>query len=213
MHTESSGGLKNDLLILHIDDNSLKLSVETKVYDFKPDKKASGFVVEGTMKWNAQVSIPDSAKLIAFWSVTAGTPDYGYFWGEGTIDKVNKTFRIEFPEIIDEPIMNNFSDSKFGVASIFLCSGTNLKSGTYGDQVNDFKVYGAISNKCVIYMRQSNPLATRFLESGFVKGFNAGVGVAGSGSFDDIKPCYPYNFEMIIDTTFSWCEKINWSKK
>ena len=44
------------------------------------------FTVRGPLRYQKDVQLPPNARVLVLWSVTAEYPDYGYIFGEGTID-------------------------------------------------------------------------------------------------------------------------------
>src|SRR5688572_17150544 len=57
---------------------------------------ATEFVATGRVQNNSQAAIPADARVVVVWGVSSGTPDYGYVFGEGVLDRNAGTFRVQF---------------------------------------------------------------------------------------------------------------------
>src|SRR5919106_6127152 len=74
-----------------------------------------GFVVTGRVQNNTQAPIPADVRLVAVWSASSGSEDYGYVFGEGRIDRLTRTFRLQFDQ---PPPAEALNAGELGIAFI-----------------------------------------------------------------------------------------------
>jgi hypothetical protein len=171
----------------------------------------AGFVITGHLQNNTQAAIPAEARLVAVWSVSSGTPDYGYVFGEGTINRVTGTFRIRFDQ---PPPADALNASELGVALIILTTDQSLADGDIINNASPLNgLLGVTGQHAVIFVR--NHEAARQLRDWVVlfdTGYSVGVGVkAPAGAvFDTFQPASPSSPLLIVDDLAN-LDVVNWT--
>ncbi len=174
------------------------------------DPGTAPFSINGTLKFNKDISIPDDARLIVLWIVSAGNPDYAYVFGEGSISSADNSFQLSFDEAPPAIALN---DGRLGVGMVFLTTDQGLHQDLLleGDLLSD-GFLGAISGKALIYVSGS-PDSIEFREwaGDFESGFNLGKGVEQQSGFDTFAPDDDNNLELLIDDDASAFWFPNWT--
>jgi hypothetical protein len=169
---------------------------------------SAGFVVTGHIQNNTQTPIPANARLIAVWGVSSGTPDYGYVFGEGTINRLFGTFRIEFDQPPPVEALNN------GVLGVGLLIATTDQSLKDGDIVTGAswtaEIIGVTAQYAVIFVDHQDSLYLNHWVASFGSGYSVGVGVKVPGTFDKFEPVSRSSPILIIDDLGS-IEIVNWT--
>lgn len=170
-----------------------------------------GFVVTGRLQNNKQAAIPAEARLVAVWSVSSGTPDYGYVFGEGTINRVTGTFRLRFDQ---PPPLQALNAGELGVAFIVATTDQSLREGdiiTSSSPLNG--LIGITGQHAVIFVRSHDGAGqVRDWVALFDTGYSVGVGVkAPAGAvFDTFEPASQSSPRLIIDDPAN-IEVVNWT--
>ena len=165
-------------------------------------------VVTGHIQNNTQTTIPANTRLLAVWGVTAGTPDYSYVFGEGTIDRVKGTFRIEFDQAPPPEALNN------GMLGVALLVATTNQSWHDGDILNGStsvsEVVGLAGWYGVIFVHRTGAVVPGWVNA-FGDGYSVGVGEKVPGAvFDIFKPTNRSSPILIIDDLAN-IEVVNWT--
>src|SRR4051812_11294910 len=58
--------------------------------------EAGLFSIAGRIRFKKDVVVPPNARVLVVWSVSSGSPDYLYVYGEGTIRMADSTFKVVF---------------------------------------------------------------------------------------------------------------------
>lgn len=168
-----------------------------------------GFVVTGHIQNNTPNPLPANTRLLAVWGVSAGTPDYSYVFGEGTIDRLRGTFRIEFHQA---PPLAALNRAALGVA--FLVATTNQSWGD-GDSLTSStgvdEVIGITGQYAVIFVQNRDTLPPSTWVDAFDDGYSVGVGVkVPNAVFDSFQPTSRSSPLLIIDDLAN-IDVVNWT--
>jgi len=167
----------------------------------------SGFVVTGQIQNHTQAAIPSDARLIGVWTVSSGTPDYAYVFGEGTINRQTGTFRIVFDAPPPAEALNN---GALGVGFLVATTDQSVKNGDIiGAALNGF--IGITAQHAVIFVGNL-PVALQFRgwAADFESGYGAGVGVPVPGDFDKFAPVSRSSLQLILDDLAN-IQIVNWT--
>lgn len=181
---------------------------------------ATPYTVTGTLEVNPSFTIPDGARLVVMWRVSATSPDYEIIYGQGTIDRANNTFSITFNGPLQDAALNLSKDrtNGVGVGYLLLTDDPRLQDGVRMDGKN-ITSYGSVDNTCIIYTKgdpktwgynASNP--TTWLEGtcagkwvpAFNSGFNVGRGTEINCRFEGFTPSVPSGLKLIVDPQFDF---------
>ena len=165
------------------------------------------FVATGHIQNNTQAAIPANARLLAVWSVSSGSPDYAYVFGEGTIDRITGTFRSQFEE---PPPVEALNVRALGVGFLIATTDQSLKNG---DVITApmTGVIGITGQHAVIFVGSlQEALQFRTWAADFETGYGAGVGVKVPGDFDKFAPVSPSSLQLILDDPAN-IEVVNWT--
>lgn len=167
----------------------------------------TGFVVTGPIQNNTQAAIPADARVVVVWTVSSGTPDYGYVFGEGVLDRNAGTFRVQFDGPPPAEALNA------GVLGIGLVVATTDHSLQNGDVLTDPPAgfVGITAEHAVIFV-SSRQDAMQLLDwaAAFGNGYSVGVGVKVPGTFDKFEPASPSSAVLIVDDLAN-IEVVNWT--
>lgn len=168
---------------------------------------ATGFVVTGAIQNNTQAAIPADARVVVVWTVSSGTPDYGYVFGEGVLDRNAGTFRVQFDGPPPAEALNA------GVLGVGLVVATTDQSLQNGDVLTDPPTgfVGITAQHAVIFV-SSRQHAMQLLDwaAAFGDGYSVGVGVEVPGTFDKFEPASPSSALLIVDDLAN-IEVVNWT--
>ena len=174
----------------------------------EPKKETDTFTVAGTIENTKGITLTDDMGIYVMWSVTSGSPDYTYVWGKGSFDKNKMTFKVELPLIPPEEALNN---KTIGVGQVFLLKDKSLQEGKLPLQYDRNKFVGATGWYAIIYKKNDSTDSEIDWLPLFDKGFNIGVGVEGSGTFDSFKPIEQgEKMKLIIDDLLK-VKFVNWT--
>lgn len=169
---------------------------------------AGSIVVTGRIQNNTQAPIPANARLVAVWGVSSGTPDYSYVFGEGTINRLLGTFRIEFDQ---PPPVEALNNGVLGVAFLIATTDQSLKEGDDLTSVSTTDIIGVTAQYAVIFVDHQDTLYLNTWVDTFGTGYSVGVGVKVPGSvFDKFEPVSPSSPLLIIDDLAN-IEIVNWT--
>ncbi len=174
----------------------------------EPEKQADTFSVTGTIENINGTTLTDDMGVYVLWSVTSGSPDYTYVWGKGTFDKDKKTFKVDLPI---NPPKEALNMETFGVGQVFLLKDKNLQEGKLPFQYDRTKFVGATGWNAIIYKKSNDKDSEIDWLPLFKKGFNIGVGVESSGTFDSFKPIEQNEkMKLVIDDLLK-IKFVNWT--
>lgn len=168
---------------------------------------AGSLVVTGQIENRTQAAIPADARLLAVWGVSAGSPDYSYVFGEGTIDGLTGTFRIQFDQ---PPPLKALNLGAVGVA--FIIATTN-QSVQVGDSSPSWTgAIGITGQHAVIFIQNRGTLPPGTWVDAFDDGYSVGVGVKALPTevFDKFAPTSRSSPVLIIDDLAN-IEVVNWT--
>lgn len=169
---------------------------------------SQGFVVTGTIQNNTQAPIPPDARLIVAWGVSSGSPDYSYVFGEGTLDPVAGTFRIQFDQ---PPPAQALNLGALGVGIIVVTTNQSLQTGDDLSTASEADFIGAAGQYGVIFTTTPAEAAQyRDWAADFEAGYGVGVGVQVPGDFDRFDPAASSSVVLIIDDLQN-IEFVNWT--
>jgi hypothetical protein len=173
----------------------------------EPKDNSGTFTVSGILENKNGTEITDDMGVYILWTVSSGSPDYTYVWGKGTIDKDKMTFKVELPNNPPEEALNL---KTIGVGQIFLLKDQNLPEGKLPIQYDRSKFVGATAWFAIIYKENDNSDSEIDWLPLFKKGYNIGVGVEGTGTFDSFKPVTNETIKLIIDEILN-IKFVNWT--
>ena len=167
------------------------------------------FVVTGGIQNNTQTAIPENAHVVVVWGVSSGTPDYGYVFGRGTINRLLGSFRIEFDA---PPPPTALNMGELGVALIVVTTGQSWQDGDslIARDAGWDDVIGISQQHAVIFVNSGNATQMREWAGAFDIGYSVGVGVhIPNEVFDIFQPVSPSGAVLTIDdpanlTTVNW---------
>ena len=168
---------------------------------------ATEFVVTGPVQNNTQTAIPANARVVVVWVVSAGTPDYGYVFGEGTLDRNAGTYRVQFD---GPPPAEALNLGMLGVGLVVATTDQSLQNGdVLTDEIDGF--VGITAHHAVIFVSRRQD-ATQLLDwaSAFDNGYSVGVGVEVPGTFDKFVPASPSSAVLIVDDIAN-IDVVNWT--
>jgi hypothetical protein len=167
---------------------------------------AEGFVVTGTIQNNTGAALPANTRLLVGWVVTSGEPDFTYVFGEGTMDPVAGTFRIEFDE---PPPTQALNLGGLGVGIILATTNQAVGNGYDIGRSPPGELIGAAGRHGIIFIGdpaiQNPQWATQF-----DSGYGVGVGVDVENDFDRFEPAAPSSVVLIIDD-LAKIDFVNWT--
>ncbi|MGH9147057.1 MAG: hypothetical protein ACRD1Q_10135 [Vicinamibacterales bacterium] len=171
---------------------------------------AGSFVVTGHIENRTQSPIPANARLLAVWVVTAGSPDYSYVFGEGSINPLLGTFRILFDQ---PPPIKALNRGALGVAVILATTDQSLQVGdSIGNSYPVTEIIGVTGQYAVIFVQNRDTLTAPTWVDAFDDGYSVGVGVKALPTevFDKFAPTSRSSPVLIIDDLAN-IEIVNWT--
>ncbi len=169
---------------------------------------AGSFVVTGHIENRTQASIPANARLLAVWTVSAGSPDYSLVFGEGTIDRSAGTFRIRFDQA---PPLAALNHGELGVAFLIATTDQSLQVGdTIPSSYPTTEVIGLTGQYAVIFLQNRDTQQLPSWIASFGDGYSVGVGVKVTNGFDQFAPTSRTSPVLIIDDLAN-IEVVNWT--
>jgi hypothetical protein len=170
--------------------------------------RALPVTVSGSLTNQSGVAIPANARVVVLWAGDDGSGDYGYIFGEGTVDRTTNRFTITFDE--DVPSAALLGDA-LGVGLVILTTDPNLGEGRVPDGYDyAANVIGATGQHAVIYLNDQPSRFAPEWPSDFRRGYNVGVGVDLPGTFDGFAPADLGSMRLIVDDLAD-IETVNWS--
>jgi hypothetical protein len=174
---------------------------------------APPFTVSGTLNYRKQIQVPDNARVVVVWGVTAVSPDYSYVFGEGTIDFENNSFEIEFNGPPPSEALNWVGSSALGVGVLIITTDQTLGTGILlPESFSETDILGASGQYRIIYANGNLETLEKLLGwlNAFNQGYSAGKGIEIPNSiFDGFEPIDPTTIEIIIDDLEN-IEFVNW---
>ncbi len=189
-----------------------------------PDTKAATF--SGTIINETGKPLPEDAAIIVVWSVSSGSPDYGYVYGRGEIDRANNTFTIDLDELPEQGRNSFYPEVSFGVGYVFVLpdsmTQTYLTQGSIHTDDIEGDFYGAINYANLIYLDddpdslEADGNCRRTWLKTFSKGYGFGKGKANElfpspCIFDGFVPAPKDSIEIIISNDPQRFTGVNWT--
>lgn len=167
-----------------------------------------GFVIRGSIQNNTADPLPPNARLVVAWVVSAGSPDYTYVFGEGTIDAMAGTFELILTYAPPNAALNA---SVLGVGIIVATTNAALSAGNDLSDIPEADIIGAAGRYGIIYLADATAAASigSWAED-FEEGYGVGEGMEVPGSFDAFFPADPSGVVMVIDD-LSNIDFVNWT--
>jgi hypothetical protein len=163
------------------------------------------------------ITIPDDAYLTVLWAISAGSPDYSYYYGEGYIDKATNTFTLGFNDNLPDAATNHSKqdDSGLGVGYVMLFTSPSKYIGrdtSNGDFPPGVKFWGAMDWSGMIYIGgEPSKVGWRPWGKDFKSGYNYAVGVDNPSGFDSYAPADVKDMTLLIDTSLTAFKFPNWT--
>ncbi len=171
---------------------------------------STGFVVRGRIQNNTGAPIPADARLVVVWTVSSGSPDYSYVFGEGVIDRMTGTLHVRFDGPPPVAALNN---GVLGVGLVVATTDASMKDGdTLTSRSPVTSIIGLTPQHAVIFVN-GHPDTTQVptWATDFDSGYSVGVGVHVPGVvFDKFVPVSPSSALLIIDALAN-IEVVNWT--
>lgn len=166
------------------------------------------------------IPIPKDAYIALGWSVSAGSPDYLYFYGDSYIDTASKTFTIGFKDElpVDGLNRNKTGIGGLGVGMAVLVTTPVKLLGKYSDidfsSSSGNKFYGGLNWSGFIYIGgDSSQITFRSWGKNFKQGFSYAKGAKQpSGGFDYFIPGDSNDMQIVIDTVLENYQYPNWTE-
>lgn len=162
----------------------------------EPEVRES-IVVSGTVVNRSGTAIPANARILVAWFVSAGSPDYAYVFGEGSLTDGGTSFRITLEE---PPPREALNEGKLGVGVIIVTTDESIRTGDDLSDLADDDVIGAAGDYGIIYLRPGSDAQSLFpWVKRFDEGYGVGRGVRVRGGFDEFTPVGAHTVELIVD--------------
>lgn len=172
----------------------------------------TGFVINGTLRYNKAVTLPATSRVIVLYQVSSGSPDYSYVLASAPVDLSKNTFRIVLPATPPDSALNRTAtvptDSAYyraGVAGIILVDdkGGEFKVGVMSTNLPISLMLGMVNNVGVMYRAGTDTVVGRRIPwmVKFPQGHSLGNGVIVSGGSDYFEPIPAASIELLVDPT------------
>lgn len=168
------------------------------------------FVVTGQIQNRTNTPIPAGARLLAVWGVSAGSPDYGYVFGEGTIHRSTGSFYIQFDQ---PPPLVALNNDALGVAILVVTTDQSLEVGdSITSSSQSTGIIGVTAQYAVIFVQNRDTLPPSHWANSFADGYSVGAGVKAlpGDVFDKFVPTSRSSPVLIIDDLGN-VEIVNWT--
>jgi hypothetical protein len=164
--------------------------------------------VSGSLINQSGAAIPANARVVVLWAGDDGSGDYGYVFGEGTVNTVTNRFTITFDrDVPTEAVLGG----ALGVGLVILTTDPNLREGRVPDGYDyAANVIGVTGQHAVIYLNDQPSRFGSDWPSDFRRGYNVGRGVDLPGTFDGFAPTDLNSMELIIND-LDKIEVVNWT--
>jgi hypothetical protein len=148
----------------------------------------------GTIQVLNGTTVPANARVLAMWGVSAGSPDYSYVYGTGTVNS-NGTFTITFDA---EPPAEALNNGEVGVALLILTTDQTLAEGRVPDNYNFSGVIGMTEDHSVIFTKNlTGPRASDWPNR--FAGYGAGEVERSTTGFDTFKSVALNALKIVVD--------------
>ena len=148
----------------------------------------------GTIQVNNGTTVPANARILVLWGVTAGSPDYDYVFGSGTMGS-NGTFTITFTEAPPAAALNQ---NQLGVGLVILTTDQNLQQGQVPATYTYPGLLGISEDYSIIFTQNlSAELQADF--PGRFNGYGLGEVERSSTTFDSFKSVPRDALKLIVD--------------
>lgn len=164
----------------------------------------------GTVAVGESATAPTSGNVYVIWQVSAGSPDYAYLYGEGTLS--GDRFALELDAPPPDEAFNG--DLAFGIV-VLVDTATTVSPGLLDDttaSAMEAGMLGLATRHAVIY-RRSTGVVYRPWEAAFPVGeYACGEAVDVGATFDDFEPIDCVDLQIRVDDrAVLEAELFNWT--
>jgi hypothetical protein len=181
------------------------LALAATACESDPAAPNDSLTVSGTIENRSGAPVPANARVIVAWIVTAGSQDYTYVFGEGTINP-NGTFTVQLD---DPPPTQALNNNDLGVGLILVTTNQTIGTGDDIDTMATTEFIGGAEDYGIIYLRDGNVDGSARWNA-FDEGYNVGVGVRHTVGFDDFAPTSATGVRIIVDDIDN-LDFVNWT--
>jgi hypothetical protein len=139
-------------------------------------------------------TVPANARVLALWGVSAGSPDYSYVYGTGTVNS-NGTFTITFDA---EPPAEALNDGELGVALLILTTDQTLAQGRVPANYTFPGLIGMTEDHSVIFTKNLTGAHAAGWPNRFA-GYGAGEVERSTTGFDTFKSVALNALKIVVD--------------
>jgi hypothetical protein len=148
----------------------------------------------GTIQVRNGTTVPANARVLALWSVPAGSPDYAYVYGTGTVNS-NGTFTITFDA---EPPAEALNNGELGVALLILTTDQALAQGKVPANYTYPGLIGMTEDHSVIFTKNLTGANAAGWPNRFA-GYGAGEVERSTTGFDTFKSVALNALKIVVD--------------
>lgn len=175
--------------------------------DSPVESRVAPFTISGTVVNNTGAPLPENARALVLWEVSAADPDYAYVFGEGTIDRNTNRFTITLD---GAPPAEALNAGVLGVGMVIVTTDQTIRAGRAPDALAA-AMLGATPRHAVIFRRGALPTGVTIdWVDAFPQGFGVGRGVDRTDTFDDFEPVGASAMELIVDSLDNM-DFVNWT--
>ncbi|MBS1538017.1 MAG: hypothetical protein JST20_09750 [Bacteroidetes bacterium] len=164
--------------------------------------------IYGKIDNSNNIKSPDDARLTAGWFIVGGHSGYVYVYGEGSINKSDNTFTINFEK--NPPVNALYYKTEAGIAFVVLTDNSIKQNDILTDITKGLKFYGRMENSAIIYITDTAKIKFPDSLPPFHNGYNFGSAVFSTKSVDYFIPGDKSTAILRIDTTITEFTNVNW---
>jgi hypothetical protein len=148
----------------------------------------------GTIQVLNGTTVPANARVLALWGVSAGSPDYSYVYGTGTVNS-NGTFTITFDA---EPPAEALNSGELGVALLILTTDQTLAQGKVPANYSFPGLIGMTEDHSVIFTKNLTGAYAAGWPDRFA-GYGAGEVERSTTGFDTFRSVALDALKIVVD--------------
>jgi hypothetical protein len=148
----------------------------------------------GTIQVRNGTTVPANARLLALWGVSAGSPDYSYVFGSGTVNAAG-TFSITFTA---DPPAEALNNGQLGVALLILTTDQTLGAGKVASTYTYPGVIGMTEDYSIIFTKNLSAELQKDWPGRFA-GYGAGQVERNTNGFDSFKSAAFNVLKIVVD--------------